>query len=527
MQSLAPISEVFMSDKGSKEAKLTIKPKKLKSFLPFELSDHQKKMEVSNLQVDSRKVQQGDLFIAYPGVSADGRRFVKQASEQGAACVLAETATNDEEYAWLEGLGCEVVQAKNIQQQLGDIASAFYGKPSKKMDVVAVTGTNGKTSVTQLIAQALMSLGKKSAVLGTLGNGVLGELDITNNTTPGAVDLHKQLNEFVGKDVQLVAMEASSHGLDQGRLNGAAIDAAIVTNLSRDHLDYHGSMKAYQKAKEILVAWPGLEKLILNADDLRVKGMAKHASETADVLYFSMNDCQADVYASDIEYSHQGLRFALNYKGNQQVVESHLIGEFNVSNLLAVCSYLLVSGYSLDQVAGVLPTLKTICGRMDMVVDAESASLPVVVVDYAHTPDALEKAISAVRRHCEGALWCVFGCGGDRDVGKRSMMGEVASKLADRIVLTNDNPRSENAEAIFNNIEEGFESSTDYFVQKDRKEAIYDAVDQADVNDWILVAGKGHEDYQEINGVKYPFSDLKVAKKALKKRRLELESSCS
>lgn len=494
--------------------------KKLKAFVPFKLTDTQKKVEVSNLQVDSRNVQPGDMFIAYPGVQVDGRRYANQAVSSGAVCVLAEKAQNAEEQQWLSNLACELIEVENLQPQIGKLAAKFFDQPSSQLKMVAITGTNGKTSVSQLIAQAYQTLGQKTAVMGTLGNGVLGDLASTENTTPGPVDVQRLLKSFVDEKVDLVAMEASSHGLEQSRLTGTNIDTAVVTNLSRDHLDYHGSMEAYQEAKERLVTWKGLKHLVLNADDESVLAMGTKAAKDVARLTFSASGNPADLVATNIVYSHNGVEFDLQYNGKTQRFSSALVGEFNVSNLLAVIGVLLINGIGLKDLKNVIAGLQPIHGRMEIVFcRQEAAGQPVVVVDYAHTPDALKQAIAAVRLHCEGALWCVFGCGGDRDQGKRALMGEVASQLADKLVLTNDNPRSEKSEDIFKAIEEGLEVGTDYIVEKDRKTAIYDAVQQADATDWVLVAGKGHEDYQEIKGVKHPFNDVKVAKKALKARQ--------
>ncbi|MCG8670183.1 MAG: UDP-N-acetylmuramoyl-L-alanyl-D-glutamate--2,6-diaminopimelate ligase [Pseudomonadales bacterium] len=521
------------SNNGDGEDTKQVKPRKLKSFLPITLSDDLKKMEVSNLQVDSRKVQPGDLFMAYPGVHSDGRQFAQQAVAAGARCVLAETASNSEQKAWLKDLNCPLLEMDGLVEAVGDIASSFYGHPSQQLDVIAVTGTNGKTSVTQLVAQALVALGDKAAVVGTLGNGFPGELVDTANTTPGALELQAALHEYKKQGASVVAMEASSHGLEQGRLQGTAINIAAVTNLSRDHLDYHGSMKAYQKAKEILVRWQGLQHVVLNADDERVMAMKKRVADNVNVMTFSLLDSSADIFADQITFSGQGVEFWLHYAGESVAISTPLVGEFNIANVLVVCGVLIAKGYGLKEIRKAAATLLPIHGRMELVSIAEdeavqvsSKSLPTIVVDYAHTPDALDKALTTLRKHCEGELWCVFGCGGDRDEGKRPLMGEVVSRIADRIVLTNDNPRTEKPETILKAVESGFELDADYYVQKDRKAAIADAVMRAAAKDWVLVAGKGHEDYQEIDGVKHPFSDIKVARKALMKRFSDPESLC-
>ena len=335
------------------------------------------------------------------------------------------------------------------------------------------------------------------------------------------------LYQFVQNGSDAVALEASSHGLEQGRLQGVNIDTAVVTNISRDHLDYHGSMKAYRKAKELLVKWPGLKQVVLNMDDPNVAAMKSKAGAGVQVLSFSRVSSEADLYAADVEFDREGMRFSLHFRGEKVELGTRLLGDFNIENILAVCAVLLLRGVTLSGLEMLVPRLRPILGRMDIVELEDKAQLPVVVVDYAHTPDALAQSLAAVRRHCQGALWCVFGCGGDRDQGKRRLMGEVAAAQADHIVLTNDNPRTEKPEEIISDIESGFAANIDYIVNKDRKLAILDAVLGAENNDWILLAGKGHEDYQEVNGTRSSFSDFKYARKALKKRLQNLESSCS
>lgn len=501
--------------------------KKLQEFLSLKLTKKQKEIIVNQLQTDNRNVQPGDMFIAYPGSAIDSRQFAADAVNRGAVVVLAEKAETAEAKAWLDDLSAPVVEASNVQPIIGEIAAAFYGMPSQHLDVIAVTGTNGKTSVTQLIAQANELLQGHAAVLGTLGNGPVNALQPSSNTTPGPLQIQSLLADFVSQGVRSVALEASSHGLEQGRLAGTLVRTAVLTNLTRDHLDYHGTMEAYQQAKECLVLWPGLRELVWNADDPRVAEMAEKVASGVRRLSFSVSDDDADLYASDIAFTQQGLSFQLHYAGKTVRIESALLGGFNVANLLATIAVLMFRGSSLKDVARLIPKLKPIPGRMEMVaLKKEDDKLPVVLVDYAHTPDALSHALQAARTHCDGDLWCVFGCGGDRDKGKRSLMGAVADTHADRIVLTSDNPRSELVEDIFRDIEAGFSESTDYFVKKDRKAAIYDAIMDADPRDWVLIAGKGHEDYQEIRGEKREFSDAKTARKALKKRRDASESSC-
>lgn len=500
--------------------------KALSDFLRLPLTKQQQEIRVNQLQIDSRAVQPGDMFIAYPGAAVDGRQFAKNAAAAGAACVLAETPVAEQEKQWLQDLSCELITTDQLLLQVGTIAAEFYEHPSQSLDVIAVTGTNGKTSVTQLITQALDILAGNAAVVGTLGNGPLKNLSDTANTTPGAMELQKLMAQFVADGIGSVALEASSHGLEQGRLQGMAIDTAVITNLSRDHLDFHGTMEAYQGAKEILLHWPGLKHLVFNQDDRNVQAMVAKVAGSAKQLAFSLKNKQADLYANDILFTKHGLSFTLHYKDQIMPIQSRLVGEFNVANLLVVIGILLLRQYSLVEIAKVVAQLEPIAGRMELIsVDAGHGGLPMVVVDYAHTPDALQQALAAVRAPCSGQLWCVFGCGGDRDKGKRSMMGKVASQLADKIILTNDNPRGENADLIFVDIKKGITPGADFTVCADREAAINEAISEAAPNDWVLIAGKGHEDYQEIEGIKKDFSDTKTAQAALEKRRFQSESS--
>ena len=501
--------------------------KRLQEFLTLKLTDKQKDIMVTQLQTDNRNIRPGELFIAYPGAVVDSRQFVADAAGRGAVAILAEAADSPESRQWLESAGVEVIETSALQSHIGSVAAAFYGNPSQHLDVVAVTGTNGKTSVTQLIAQALELIKGHAAVMGTLGNGPVNQLQSTSNTTPGPLQIQQLFEHFVAQGIRSVALEASSHGLEQQRLNGTRIRTAVVTNITRDHLDYHGTMESYQQAKERLVTWPGLQELVWNQDDPQVCQMADKAKAGVGKLGFSVQDESADLYATDIEHSHDGLAFTVHAAGKKVPVKVGLLGGFNVANLLAVIGVLILRGNSLKEIARIVAELQPIPGRMEMVALKKGAdSLPAVLVDYAHTPDALKQALKAARTHCQGALWCVFGCGGDRDKGKRPLMGEVAAKYADHVVLTSDNPRTENVEEIFRDIETGFVETTDYFVKKDRKAAITDTIADADPRDWVLIAGKGHEDYQEINGERKEFSDVKVARKALKKRRDNSEPSC-
>ena len=483
------------------------------------LTEKDQQRIVRGLSLDSRTVKKGDVFFAYPGVEVDGRQYVQAAVEQGAVSIIVESGES-QGFDWGD-LNVPVLMVEDLRRAIGDIAASFWGLPSRQLSVVAVTGTNGKTSVTQMIAESTASLGGKGAVIGTLGNGVLGQLKETKNTTPDALQIQALLAEFVRENIDVVAMEASSHGLEQGRLLGTNIDIAVVTNITRDHLDYHGSMEAYQRAKADLVMWPGIQHVILNADDADVMGLTRYVAADVEVVTFSHVSSIADIRAEDIVYSKRGLEFTLVTSQGKENVKNQLVGEFNISNLLAVATVLHCQQYGIKKIALALNSISQVPGRMQEVglaTEQQSVELPGVIVDFAHTPDALEKALAALKPHCEGKLWCVFGCGGERDKGKRPEMGAMAAKYADRMVITTDNPRNESAGDIVKEIEDGIGIGAAYQVELNREDAVRCAVMNAANDDLILLAGKGHEDYQEINGKKHPYSDKDVAEKILYER---------
>lgn len=468
---------------------------------------------VTGLTVNSRAVQPGYCFVAYPGHAADGRSFIADALARGAAVVLAEA----------EGLESDsaqpVIPVPRLKQRLGEIASRFYGNPSAQLHVLAVTGTNGKTTITQLIAQAAQLAGHKAGVIGTLGNGPLGHLQPSANTTPDVIAINACLRGMADAGVAVVAMEASSHGLAQGRLDGLTLHAGIISNLSRDHLDYHGSMEAYRDAKALLVQHGTLQHLVLNADDPSVVAMAELASDTVNIIRFSARpEADVPVKALAIRYGVHGLSMDVMAYGKTATIDSALVGEFNGANLLAALAGLLTLEIDLATACHALSQCQPVRGRMQMVNPGNQADAPAVVVDYAHTPDALEKALSALRHHCTGQLWCVFGCGGNRDVGKRPLMAAVVAAQADHRVVTSDNPRNEKPGAIIADILKGFPAAVAFEVIEDRAAAIEYAVLNAAAGDVILIAGKGHEDYQEVQGVKHFFSDVEAAQAALAKR---------
>lgn len=457
-------------------------------------------LPVSGLTADSRQVRPGWLFLALRGRRLDARTLVPAVAAQGAVAVLAESGVTGEES------GIPVVAAPDLPARLGEIASRFHGCPGQSLRVMAVTGTNGKTSTAQLLAHACDYLGMRSAVLGTLGNGLVGEMKPSTHTTLDAVQLQEHLARFRDAGATVVAMEASSHGLEQGRLNATPITTAIFTNLTRDHLDYHGHMNAYRDAKGLLFRWPDLKFAILNDDDpVSADYRRLLAPGVCCWSYSQQSGSDADFVALSVQPSLQGLSLRVRTPQGEADLETRLLGRFNVSNLLAVLAGLLSLGVSLPQAVKALAVVHPVRGRME----CYSNGATTAVVDYAHTPDALEKVLMTLREHVRGRLYCVFGCGGDRDPGKRSLMGAIAARLADKVIVTSDNPRSEEPQAIIADVLSGIaESERDRVqVSMDRRAAIRLALAEAAAGDLVLVAGKGHEDYQEIRGVRYAFDD--------------------
>lgn len=469
-------------------------------------------VKVQRLTTDSRSVQAGDTFLAYPGEKLDGRKYVAQAIAAGATSVLWES----EGFAWNHKWQVANLGIKGLRDKIGELASHVYGQPSQKLWVIGVTGTNGKTSCSHWIAQCLTRLGKKTAVVGTLGNGFLGALEPTLNATPDAVLLQAQMAHFVEQGAQCVAIEVSSHSLVQGRVNGVAFDIALFTNLSRDHLDYHGDMEAYAAAKAKLFHWPSLQYAIINMDDRFGMELAAGLKQTpVTVLGYGLG--KGEISGHRLNLSKHGLSLEIITSWGTAKLQSRMLGAFNASNLLGVLAALLASEVPLQDAVGVLQDVQAVPGRLQML---SEKGKPIVVVDYAHTPDALEKVLQALRGILnsggEARLICVFGCGGERDRGKRALMGAVASRLADAAIVTNDNPRGEAPRGIIEDIARGMQPN--YQVVEDRAMAIYQAIHEAHQGDVVLIAGKGHETHQEINGVKLPFNDVEVAKAALNQK---------
>jgi len=475
------------------------------------------------LTTDSRRVTPGDAFIAWPGYAVDGRQFVSQARAAGASACLVE-AVGVEAFSF-DADDDGVAALPDLKARTGALASGFMGSPSQRLNaVIAVTGTNGKTSTTWWVAQALAALGRRCGVIGTLGVGEppaanqASAITFTGMTTPDPVTVQAGFRRFADAGFDACAIEATSIGIEEQRLAGSKIDIALFTNFTLDHLDYHGSMEAYWQAKARLFAWPGLRAAVINIDDAQGAALVPTLSDALDVWTYSASR-DARLRAANIRYDDGGLRFDL-HEGDVHVdVRTHLIGDYNVSNLLATIGGLRASNVSLADAARVCAGLTPVPGRMDRV--ASAADAPQVVVDYAHTPDALEKALLALQPFAQqrgGTLWCVFGCGGDRDQGKRPLMGALAQRLAQQVVITSDNPRNESPAFILQQIVAGLKGQERVDVIEDRRTAIAHAVRHADARDVILIAGKGHEDYQDINGVKQHFSDLEEAAAALSQR---------
>jgi len=467
---------------------------------------------VRGLQLDSRRVQPGEAFVALHGTQRHGIDFVAQALAAGAALVLAEApappdAPQLSQVIWIDDLGA----------RLGSIAARFYGEPSRALRVIGVTGTNGKTSSVQLLTQALELLGRRAASIGTLGAGLHGQLDAGARTTPDAISVQRLLRGFADAGASDVAMEVSSHALQQGRVNGVHFSVAAFTNLTRDHLDYHGTMQAYGAAKARLFTWPGLRVAVLNIDDAFGARLVANMALGIRVLRVSaLGDANAELHAEAIVCTPDGIRFTLHTPWGSGTLRSPLLGRFNVDNLLLVAACLGALEFPFVRMLDALNRLEPIRGRMNRL--GGTATQPLLVIDYAHTPDALQQALRALRAHCVGHLWCVFGCGGERDVGKRPQMGALAADLADRVLLTDDNPRGEDGDAIIAAIRAGMPDASAVLVERDRARAIALAVREARAGDVVLIAGKGHETCQEIAGTTRPFDDLAVARAALEAR---------
>ncbi|MBN6150002.1 UDP-N-acetylmuramoyl-L-alanyl-D-glutamate--2,6-diaminopimelate ligase [Xanthomonas sp. AmX2] len=469
--------------------------------------------QVSGLVMDSRQVQPGDAFVAIAGFGAHGLGFVEQARVQGAAAILFEPPAPAE-----LAPPADAIAVPGLRARMGAMADQFHGHPSQTMTMVGVTGTNGKTSTVQLLAQAWQRLGTRSGSIGTLGVGLYGEVVPTGFTTPLVLQVHALLAQLRDGGAQAVAMEVSSHALQQGRVDAVHFDVAVFTNLTRDHLDYHGDMAGYGAAKARLFATPGLKSAVVNLDDEFGRALfARLDPALQRIGVSSRGQAGATLRSEALRLDARGIAFELCVGDARHPVRSALLGRFNVDNLLAVAGALHALDVAPAHIAATLSQLQPIHGRMNRL--GGEPGQPLVVIDYAHTPDALEQALGSLRGHVQGRLLCVFGCGGERDSGKRPQMAAIAQRLADVVVVTDDNPRGEDGDRIVADILAGFDRPQAAIVQRDRAQAIAQAIAQAAGEDIVLVAGKGHEPYQEIAGIKHPFDDTQVAAKALEARR--------
>ncbi len=465
---------------------------------------------VSGLTQDSHAVHTGDAFVALAGAKHHGIEFASAAIGQGAVAVVAEKRPG-----FRSPVADPVVWVENLRSHLGEIAARFYGDPSASMTLIGVTGTSGKTSTVQMLAQALAHLGKRAATIGTLGAGLHGALHAGERTTPDVIRVHGLLAEFRDAGATDVAMEVSSHALDQHRVDGLHFDVAVFTNLTRDHLDYHGTMEAYGAAKAKLFAWPNLRAAVINIDDAFGRDLATRVPAGVRLVRCGLASSDADIRARDVHTHSDGIDFELATAWGMAAVQSRLLGRFNVANLLAVAGVLGALDVPFDRIVDALQSLEPVAGRMNRL---GGGGLPLVVVDYSHKPDPLEQVLATLRAHCEGKLICVFGCGGERDAGKRPVMGAIAERLADVVIVTDDNPRGEDGDAIAAQIVAGMRAPQRAIVERDRARAIDMAIAQARTGDVVLIAGKGHETYQEVAGAKRPFDDLRVARAALEAR---------
>lgn len=476
-------------------------------------------INIAGMSLDSRKVKQNYIFIAIPGETVNGMEYINNAIEQGASAVLweADEAVDAIKINWRQtssntNIAIPIIAIKNLTNVVGELAELFFESPSKKISVCGITGTNGKTSCADFIAQ-MMSLDSPCGLMGTLGSGLYPELKETGFTTPDVISCHQWLADVKSKGATFAVMEVSSHALIQGRINNIHFNSAVFTNLSREHLDFHGDMEAYAAAKSELFKIAGLKNAIINSDDEIGRRISDNLSSDIHCVRYGLDKkFEPTVYGSDLKLNQHGLSMNVATPWGNGEINVPLLGEFNASNIMAVLSVMLLQGIEFNEALNRLTKIKSVAGRMQRFGNDKT---PLVVVDFAHTPDALEQALSSLRQHTQNNLWCVFGCGGDRDKGKRALMGAAAENKADFVVLTNDNPRSESAIDIIEDIKSGIKNLINITVEQDRHKAIQYAISQAKVGDVVLIAGKGHENYQLIGDEKHPFNDAQEAKQQL------------
>jgi len=491
------------------------------------LQTHHSETSITGLSLDSRFTKKGDLFIALQGLQQHGLEHSEQAIANGASALVWESSSQVNENELPDDIPC--LEIENLQQKLGLICQRFYNNASAQINVMAVTGTDGKTSVSQFIAQAMQQLNSACGVVGTLGYGVYPSFDNASHTTPDAIRIHSLLHDFYIDEVKNVVLEASSHGLSQGRLNGVVIDTAVFTNLGRDHMDYHKTIEEYFNSKKILFQCKDLKNAVINIDDEFGARLVKEFSNQLNIISYSIEPSASEpgarnsssyINAINIKSEDGKTSFDIDSSWGTATVNTKLVGRFNISNLLAVSGALLVSGIEFSDAVKAISTIQTVSGRLEFVAKETNTGkdLPNVVIDYAHTPQALMNVLKVLKEQCTGKLWCVFGCGGNRDQGKRKLMAEAVEQYADIAIVTDDNPRFENPAQITDEIESGFSSASSYTLIHDRQKAIEYAIQAADEKDIVLIAGKGHEAVQIINNEHFPFDDKKIANEILQSK---------
>jgi len=473
---------------------------------------------IRHLVNDTRSLKEGDIFCAINGTKLAGRDFIPQALTKNCQLILVECddiAAHGKHSSEVNDLqqAVVVIEFYQLNKQLFELAKCFYQSPQQQLNIIGITGTNGKTSTSQMIAKLLAGSGKKCSVIGTNGAGQVDQLQPIVNTTPGATELHQILNDFVEQKQQYVAMEVSSHALEQGRVRAPLFVTAVFTNLSRDHLDYHQTMTNYAQAKFQLFSQSAAQMAVINGDDSYAQQWLNSWAEQQNMIVYGrgsdINKYEKHLQAVDIQHKHDGVKFKLNSHLGSINITSPLIGDFNIDNLLAAIAVLVNENIVLKNIAEAVKTLTPVDGRME---GFSATGLPLAVVDYAHTPDALENALIACRQHCQGALWVVFGCGGDRDAGKRPLMGEIAERQSDHVIVTNDNPRTENPEEIASQILAGCKQPEKVTVILTRQQAVLSALKKAKTNDVVLLAGKGHEDYIIVGKQHIPYNERELVR---------------
>ncbi len=478
--------------------------------------------EITGLQLNSRMIVAGELFFALPGKEHDGRQYIAQALERGASCVIYEPYPACEYIEQLTATQRQrAIPLTALQEKIGAIASRFYGDPSHDLTVIGVTGTSGKTSTSFLLAEILKSSGQNCGLIGTLGFSGKDSIIPLHNTTPDALTLQKLLHDFKNEGRHYVSMEASSHGLDQKRLNGVHFKYALFTNLTRDHLDYHPNIEHYQQAKKKLFEFESLIGAIVNIDDPFGAQLIQLLPKKLHRYAYTITDKSLDVdqlqmiRATDIELNNHGIKAKIQTPWGKGQLIAPLFGKFNLSNLLGIIALLGDLGWELKDILEALHDLPQVPGRMQRFGGGDK---PLVIVDYAHKPDALTQVLMTVRQYCQGTLWCVVGCGGERDAGKRPMMGAISDQYSDQIILTDDNPRRESSMTIINDILKGIAHHNKVTIEPNRRIAIENTIAKASSEDIIVIAGKGHENYQVIGTSEFPFSDIEVVQEALQNK---------